>query len=100
MATNTYGTLTANGSGEPVWISGEFLLVAAGTWDSGTLTVEIKSRDGTWSALNADTAHTSDATGQALYKVPGTHEVRATLAGAVSAPSIKWEFFGERAIGR
>lgn len=98
MGTNTYGTLTDNGSGEPVWISGEFLFVADGTWGSGTITVEIQSRDGTWTALNADTAHTSDATGQALYKVPGTHQVRATLAGATS-PSLKWEFFGERAIG-
>ena len=95
----TYGTLTADGSGNWVHCEGPFSIVAAGTWGCGTLVVEIKSRDGTTTTLNTTTAMTSDATGQNTFNIEGGKQVRATLSSSTS-PSLKWEIFGYNLIGK
>lgn len=92
----TFGTITANGDTDVVFSEGATAFIASGTWDSGTFTVYIKSRGGTWKPINTDTAMTSDATGQYRFNIPGGHNFKATLSGAVSAPSLLWEFFGDR----
>lgn len=90
----TYGTISADGNTDAVWVSGPFAFRASGTWGGGTFTVSVLSADKTtWRTLNTASAMTSDATGQNLFDLPGGHYVRATLAGA-TAPSLAWEFFG------
>lgn len=96
----TYGTLLNNGDTDVVFSEGPFTFVAKGTWDSGTFTVSVRSRDGTWTVLNTDTAMTSDATAQYTFEIEGGHEFKATLAGVVTASSLKWEFFGNRLMPR
>lgn len=83
-------TLTADGSSTAFTAHpGEVVLQAAGTFGSGTLTVEKQlSDDSTWQAFE-DGAFTSGPISQIITLAPG-QPIRVTLAGATS-PSITGE---------
>lgn len=94
----TYGTISANGDTDTVFVDGPFNFIASGTWGSGTFIVKILSANGsTWKNLSTATAITTDETAQILYDIAGGHYVKATLAGA-TGPSLAWEFLAARAI--
>lgn len=87
-----FGTLSANGDTDEVFVAGDFILKASGTWGGGTLTASFRAGRSTYTPLITATALTSDATGQVYYDIPAGAGVwvKATLAGATT-PSLNWE---------
>lgn len=76
------------------------MLKVTGTWGGGTITPEVKSRNGGGAiALTPSTAMTSDATGEVKIDISGSFYLRATLSGGTGA-NLNWEIFGKRAEGR
>ena len=99
---DTYGNLSgSSGDGNWVFVEGpDVMLKVTGTWGTGTITPQIKSRNGGSAiSLTPSTPMTSNATGEVKIDISGPFYLRASLSGATGA-DLDWEIFGNRAEGR
>ena len=95
-----YGTLTADGTGQP-FIAGTGTAESAGAgkrhlrvhgaWGGGTFKLQIEQDDGSWSDLFFDgSAITYTADDEDIYEFVGPVKLRTVLSGS-TAPSLYWE---------
>lgn len=73
---------SSTGSGETLWPGGTGMFTAEATWGGGTVTLQVKSFNGTWIAVGSDTTMT--ANGAARFTLPKGVKIRAAIATATA----------------
>lgn len=89
MARNFQGTISANGDTDLDTDAGEYGVLVAGTWGSGTLEATLVSKQGgtEFDVFGSGTTLTAD--GQFTLKIPFGMKLRLGLTGA-TAPSLAY----------